>query len=364
MNGHPLLFIAMKKRKSMVLLTVDPRTIDEADFPGTGTSEEQWLFLLNYALMAPSEYNTQPWCFHVQGNVLELSADRSRRLPIVDPDDREMLISCGTACLNLRLAASHFGYQTWVENFMLDQQPDILVRLELKERRPPRKEEERMFAAIPRRHTNRSLYEDRSVSEGVLTYLQREAGLEGTWLQLIQDEQTLQALTQLIVAGDRELWANKDFRQELAKWVRPNARESSDGLPGYSQIKGTIHNTAVPFVVRTFDLWREEAARDRRLVAGAPVLAVLGTFSDSRSDRFIVGQALERVLLGACARGLQSSFVNQPIEVPSLRRKLQQLLGIAGFPQVIIRLGYGEPHPTTSRRSVQDVLWKGQETSH
>ena len=71
--------------------------------------------------------------------------------------------------------------------------------------------------------------------------------------------------------------------------------------------------------VRTFDLWREEAARDRQLAAGAPLLAVLGTFNDTPGDWFLAGRAAEHVLLEACASGLQTSFVNQPIEVPSLR---------------------------------------------
>ncbi len=105
-----------------------------------------------------------------------------------------------------------------------------------------------------------------------------------------------------------------------------------------------------------FDLWREEAARDRELAAGAPVLAVLGTFSDTRADWFNAGRALERVLLGASASGLQTSFVNQPIEIPSLRLWLRQILQRDDFPHLIIRIGYGQPGMVTPRRCVQDVL--------
>ncbi|MBO0784056.1 MAG: hypothetical protein J2P37_35060, partial [Ktedonobacteraceae bacterium] len=82
--------------------SMNPLTISEEDFPKTGTPGEQLRFLLNYALLAPSEYNTQPWLFRVKENVIELYADTSRRLPVVDPDGREMIISCGAACYNLR----------------------------------------------------------------------------------------------------------------------------------------------------------------------------------------------------------------------------------------------------------------------
>ncbi|HEX7737339.1 MAG TPA: hypothetical protein VF458_21005 [Ktedonobacteraceae bacterium] len=340
----------------MIPLTTNPRTIKEEDFPAQGAPEEHWLFLLNYALLAPSEYNTQPWKFRVQGEQVELRVDTSRQLPVVDPEGREMLISGGAACLNLRLAAHHFGYQAWMENCMLNEQPELLARLGLGMKEIASEDDESLFAAIPLRHTNRSAYDDRAVPEGILAQLQHDAGQEGTWLQIVQDEPTRQAVTRLIVAGDREQWADKRFRHELAEWVRSGGVESADGLPGTAQAKGSIHQMASPFVVRTFDLWREEAARDRQLTAAAPVLAVLGTFADTRADWFAAGRALERVLLRACASGLQTSFVNQPIEVPSLRDWLRKILMRDDYPQLVIRIGYGEPHITTSRRCVQDVL--------
>jgi hypothetical protein len=190
----------------------------------------------------------------------------------------------------------------------------------------------------------------------MLSQLQQQAGREGTWLQLIQDEPTRQAITRLIVAGDREQWADKRFRNELAEWVQAGTSPRMDGLPGSAEAKGSIHSMNSPFLVRTFDLWREEAARDQRLAAGAPVLAVLGTFSDTRADWFAAGMALERVLLEACASGLQTSFVNQPIEVPPLRVWLRQLLDRPDFPQLVLRMGYGQPNLTTVRRNVRDTL--------
>ncbi|HEU5380634.1 MAG TPA: hypothetical protein VFV38_34860 [Ktedonobacteraceae bacterium] len=336
-------------------LHVDPRTVKEEDFPTTGTPAEQWLFLLNYALLAPSEYNTQPWLFRVHGESVDLYADETRRLPIVDPEDRELLISCGAACFNLRLAARHFGYHTQMEVQIEQERRGWLIRLHLGAKQPAT-EEERLFAAIPHRHSNRSLYEARGVPKEVIARLQACAGYEGTWLQLIEDASTRRLLSDLIVTGDRRQWANQPFRQELAQWVRAQRGGSTDGLPGEVRAKGSIQEITGPFVVRTFDLWREEAAKDLQLVAGAPVLAVLGTFSDCPDGWFMAGMAVERLLLSACTNGLQTSFVNQPIEVPALRSRLRQALGRDDFPQLVIRMGYGKPAPMTPRRNVQEVL--------
>lgn len=338
------------------LLTIDPRLVRESDFPATGMPEDQWSFLLNYALLAPSEYNTQPWMFRVQNDCVEIYADYTRKLPIVDPQNRELLISCGAACYNLRLAARHFGYRGSMECFVTSEQTDPLARLHLGVKQSAHCEEDRLFAAIVQRQSNRAVYEARDIPQDDINRLQLCAGEERTWLKLIQDARMRKSIANLIVAGDRRQWADKRFRSELADWVHPREHGNIDGLPGDVHAKGSFHEMTSPFLVRTFDLWREEAARDRHLVAGAPVLAVLGTFNDTPGDWFMTGMAMERILLEACASGLQTSFVNQPVEVPSLRSWLCQALGCTHYPQLIIRIGYGSPAPWTPRRSVRDVL--------
>ena len=50
----------------------------------TGTWSD-WVELARYA---PSGHNTQPWLFRVHEGVVELIADRTRALAVVDPDDR------------------------------------------------------------------------------------------------------------------------------------------------------------------------------------------------------------------------------------------------------------------------------------
>ena len=72
-----------------------------SDFPAEGTTVEHIQFLLNYAVLAPSRHNIQPWLFKVEGNTVALYADQSRALPVADADNREMIISCGAALANL-----------------------------------------------------------------------------------------------------------------------------------------------------------------------------------------------------------------------------------------------------------------------
>ena len=68
--------------------------------------------MIAHAVRAPSGHNTQPWLFTVGSDHITISPDPGRRLPVVDPDDRELFISLGCAAENLRIAANHYGYAT------------------------------------------------------------------------------------------------------------------------------------------------------------------------------------------------------------------------------------------------------------
>jgi len=83
-----------------------PWNVDEAAYPHSGPTWEKLSFCVNYAVLAPSGHNTQPWRFKLGLDNVKLYADRTRALPMVDPHDRELVISCGAALFHLRLATA------------------------------------------------------------------------------------------------------------------------------------------------------------------------------------------------------------------------------------------------------------------
>jgi hypothetical protein len=63
------------------------------------------------------------------------------------------------------------------------------------------------------------------------------------------------------------------------------------------------------------------------------------------------------MLLLARSENVWSSFLNQPIEVPELRPRVQEVVKEQkGFPQLMMRMGYGQDVKPTSRRPVDEVL--------
>lgn len=328
--------------------------IDE--FPITGTTPEKLRAAVRYAVRAPSTHNSQPWLFRIHRDSLELVADRTRGLPVVDPDDRQLVISCGAALFFVRLALRHFGCAPQVERLPDGDDPDCLARVRIAGSWERTAVDEALFLAIPQRRTNRLPCSDRALPEHLADALEAAAHEEGGWLHVFRTAAARAAAADLIAEGDRWQMADKRFRRELAAWLRTSWSTRPDGIPGYALGFGDVMSAAGPLVVRTFDIGRGVAARNQELVQGSPMLALLGTRRDTPADWLSAGEAVAHVLLRAQVDGVSASFLNQPIEVPDLRPRLQCVAGREGFPQLLLRLGYAPPVPATPRRAVSEVL--------
>jgi hypothetical protein len=288
--------------------------------------------------------------------MVTIRADRTRALPVVDPQDRELVISCGAALYNLRVAIRHFGHAAPVALLPDPADPDLLATVRLGAAEPPTPDDERRFAAIPLRRTNRRPFETRPLPAPLLERLSAAAAEESAWFAAVEDEAARHAVAELAAEGDRLQGADRSFRRELAAWIHPNRARGRDGMPGYAHGMGDLMSQLGPFVIRTFDWGNGQAAKDRQLALGSPLLAVIGTAADGPRSWLQAGRALSSVLLWARAEGVFASFLNQPTEIPDLRRRLAARLERGDHPQLLLRLGYGEPIRPTPRRSVAEVL--------
>lgn len=333
----------------------------ERAFPVWGGPEERLRFLLRWAVMAPSRHNTQPWAFEIQGDELRVYPDARRALPVADPDGRQLVVSCGAAVANLRLAAAHFGHATSCEVIATHRRDGLLARVHLEERRATTPEAEELFQAIPRRRTNRLPLDGREPPEGLVTSLLREARGEGAWLRPIEAGER-RAVAELVVEGDRRSWSQQRFRAELARWTRPNGTQRRDGMPGYALGMSDAAARVHPLLVRFTNRAQDEAERDRRRATSCKALLVLSTPRDGTPEWFAAGEALQRILLRATASGLSASYFSQPIEHPELRRRLCEVLVDPGAPQVMFRLGYGLGARPVPRRQADEVLRRVEAT--
>ena len=67
-------------------------------------NSEEIRVVTEFASLAPSVHNTQPWRFVVSEHTIEVYADPDRQLASIDHFGRQLHISCGAAIELARLA--------------------------------------------------------------------------------------------------------------------------------------------------------------------------------------------------------------------------------------------------------------------
>lgn len=318
--------------------------VDRADIGG----------LIRYAALAANGHNTQPWRFAVQDQTVSIVADRSRRTPVVDPDDHHLHVALGCAAENLAIAGRATGRPGEMQVTPGD---GSALAWTFKDGEPVT---DPLFDAIPLRQSTRADYDGRSIPPDDLTALARAAEEPGVGFVLLTDRSGIDRLRDLVVAGNDAQMADPLFMAELASWIRFNPRSamrSGDGL--FAAASGSP-SLPTPLGRRAFPMFvTAEGERDKyaRQIASSPGLAVFVGDQADPTHWIKVGRACQRFALAATARGLKHAFVNQPVEVAALRPALASLIGAPGKrPDIVMRLGYGPTLPYAPRRPVAAIL--------
>lgn len=314
----------------------------------------QWA--IGKAVQAPSVYNTQPWRFRIRGSSIELRADRSRALHVVDPEGRELTLSCGAALFHLRVALRARSLDIDVRRLPDPSEADLIARIAVAPGRSPTEDERSLCEAIPHRHTCRTPYMGITVPDEVIERLRRDVESEGAWLTPLSEETQRVRLVALIMEADHQQWSDPHARQEYSRWIRSNDSSARDGVFGYSFGLENVESHLAAVAVRLMDRGTKEAILHRDMVDASPLLVVIGTDGDSPLHWVNAGEALDRALLRAESEDIRVAFLNQAVEDPELRPLVGEITGRSGSPHVILRLGYGTPSRGTPRRDVSDVL--------
>lgn len=183
--------------------------------------------LIGLASRAPSLHNTQPWRFTVSEAAIELFADAARQLS-VDPDGREMLISCGAALYGLRLAVRSLGYQPETELLPeAEARPgrslrQPLARVRLGQAAPLTHDERKMLAAVPRRHTHRGPFEAGPLPAGLVDGLRSDVQAEGATLTEVIPGPARDQMMALLAASGRK--QDRDLRARARRCAGPARR--------------------------------------------------------------------------------------------------------------------------------------------
>jgi hypothetical protein len=305
---------------------------------------------LRAAVAAPSVYNTQPWLFRVTEREIEVYADQTRRLEVVDPRGRELMISVGAALFNLRVAMLADGRQPVVRLWPDGDDEQLVARVRPGSAVAVSETVRLLVEAIPRRHTNRRPFEPIPVRPEVVSDLCSAAAVEGGEL-VVADPALRDAVLGVVRTAEHLHRRDPDYYVELADWTA-DARPRADGVP--PETFGPW--SALELVpLRDFGLVRPVPSRAATAYESEPTIALLYSQGDDREQWVRSGQALERTLLTASVRGLASTLMTQPIEIPRLR-DLLTISATGAVAQAVLRFGYGPPSAPSPRRALSSVL--------
>jgi len=312
------------------------------------------------ATRAPSIHNTQPWRLVVVGDAIEVRADRSRQLAVIDPVGRQLLMSCGALVHHLVVAARALGMKERVELVPDAADPDLVARVSLD---PLPREAERVDVAraeaILRRSTNRRRFSDAHVTAPAVQALRAAVEEQGAVLAPVREQDRI-ALDCLVEHAEQELLAEDAYRHELAAWLFDPRRdgERDDGIPMDAVDGGPGRAEELPG--RRF---LPGDSSEHLLVAPEhPTVVVLSTEGDAQADWVRCGMALSAVLLEGEQHGLVAQPIGQATDLAPERARLRHELGLVGVPQLVLRVGRAVEAVglQTPRRPVERGLsWDG-----
>ena len=328
---------------------------------------EELRTVVELATKAPSVHNTQPWRFAARMAAgedvvgVDVFADRERSLEVIDPETRDLHLSCGAAIEFARIGLRSLGRACAVHLLPDAADPDHLAWIEIGGTEPAG-DEERLRAAVPTRYTARERFDETPVPDDLIASLEHTVAEAGAWLRVLGHKADEVTLAVLLARSDDIERHDDRYEAELANWLnRPEG--SGDGIPAAAVVP--THERASAFQLREMEAARlsEPEPRDNPAAgydipppAEHPLVCIVGTPGDDRRAWLVAGQALGRLLLEAAAAGVQASPMTQVTEVASMRAMLAAGLGLLGHPQIVLRMGYAHGHPTTPRRPVDSVL--------
>jgi nitroreductase len=316
--------------------------------------------LIAAAVLAPSNWNSQPWRFEVEGTTIRLVADTSRSLPITDPDQKGMMISLGAALENMLVAARAYGLRPKVTYFPHGGAASVVAEVAWVPGEPRR--DRLMFGAIVERRTNRRDFDGRAIFMQNRAQLTAQAS-EGFRLHWLDDDDAMNAIADIASQAVHTRVADRAAEAETYGWMRfgDEAERRGDGVTvdaleygGFTHwFAGRYFNPGSWFL----RFGAQSAAKEARsAIRSAGALALLTAARGGAQQWVAGGQTFERLALRATQLGIAHQPINTPIEMEPHRGDVLERFGVAGEePLMLLRLGHANPPPAAARRAVAMV---------
>ncbi|BBO70136.1 hypothetical protein DSCA_40660 [Desulfosarcina alkanivorans] len=315
------------------------------------------LTLLYHASLAPSGHNSQPWRVRIESaDSWIIEADAERRLPCVDPLNRELMLSLGTFIENLSLAAGAFGLGTDIRVIARDRHDQEVVRVAFHKDKPT----DYPLQRIKKRRTVKLGHLPREITATDVNIL--SGGMKGQVFYFPRGSNHAACIRDLAVENFRVQASRDEAQQELVRWLRLKPREAKlhrDGLSTEGmEIRG-VKGWFVRQFVQPRDFLKETYRQQgvdltAELAQQGGGWVVITSPGQTVADLIDTGRRFERMALLAREHGIAIHPMTQVLEE---KQGIEQIAGSHDngfYPQFVLRVGYIDtyPEPVSLRRPV------------
>ena len=311
-------------------------------FNSLKSREEKLKFFVNFAVLSPSSHNSQPWKFTVRDNSIEVSFDKSRSLPVGDPENRLAYVSIGCCIQNLICVAEYYGYKTQLvitNNRLSSRDPVAVVKITPGTNKVSRKKDRTHLATfISKRATNRGKYRAGALPKAIGSMLKKAVGV-GLGIYFISDKDKKAKVVDLAISAGIDAMENKAFREELARHVKPNITSSKTGMPAYGMGIPTPISFLAPTMIRLFNMNKAQSEKDSKTIMTTPLFVLITSEKNKTSDWVKVGLAYQEIGLRLTRENFVSHPMAGPIQLSSYRDEIKKIFSAKGYPQFFFRVG-------------------------
>ena len=337
-------------------------TRDDLQAPGGSLEtvpglDESDVTILQHASLAPSGHNSQPWFVKIIGpkNWI-VGIDPQRRLPAVDPENREALLSIGAFIENLSIAAGTLGFQTETEILARSSMDEKIVKISLKKA----KREKYPLERIIKRRTIRAGFQSVEIRSNDVKALSES--LKDNLFYIPRDTEHAQCIHEGAVEYFKAQSYRAEAQKELRQWMHLKTSEAKKHRSGLTTESMEIHGFA-GWYVRTF-MDKEDVMKESFIKSGLDKVAkqadegggwfIITSKGERVSDLIDTGRRFERMALKAREHKLAIHPMTQFLEEKEGREAIAKNHDESMIPQFILRVGYlsNYPDPVSLRRPV------------
>ncbi len=275
--------------------------------------KDRILKVLEFAVMAPSGDNCQPWQFVVEDKLVEIFNLPEKDTSLYNYQQRASFIAHGALLENLTIAASFFGLEPEINIFPDNKQPNqtaVIKFSEIDVSKSP------LFKYIPERHTNRESFRPVEISDTQRQiFLNTVESFPGVKLRLSETPAEKDNLASIICNNDRMVFENESLHNFLFGQIRWNSQEATktqDGLDietlGLNALDKNgfkiLKHWSIIKLLNHFGLSRIIGKKAEKTFKSASAIGMITIPGTAPKNYLMGGRVMERIWLEATKAGL------------------------------------------------------------